>query len=322
MKTRVEMIIETLRENSERTFTARELAELFISRYPAEMEEKQKNPRYKNYNDLVTQLAAEIGGSRTQEAKKKCPNITTQDKPRPRLYYWSEKPTVKNEPVIKATFEELKTQTQTQSESKSDSNLIPNLSEHDLYPLLIKFLAEEMGLFCKRIDERKSRNTQGAGGNHWLHPDIVALETLDKNWSSVVRDCVRNSNDAFVRLWSFEVKKDLNKSNVRRSFFQAVSNSSWANYAYLVATGLDSAVEGELQMLSGLHGVGVLILNTQSLFDSQILIPARERNNIDWLSVNRITEENKDFESFIDQVGIYIQTGRVTKSLWNDKVDK
>lgn len=320
MKTRVEMIIEALRENPERTFTARELAEFFISRYPAEMEEKQKNPRYKNRNELVTQLAAEIGGSRTQAAKKKCPNIITQDKPRPRLYYWLDKPIVKSEPIAQATFAGLKIQTQ--SESKSDSTLTPNLSEHDLYPLLVKFLAEEMGLFCKRIDERKSRNTQGAGGNHWLHPDIVALETLDKNWSSVVRDCVRNSNDAFVRLWSFEVKKDLNKSNVRRSFFQAVSNSSWANYAYLVATGLDSAVEGELQMLSGLHGVGVLILNTQSLFDSQILIPARERNNIDWSSVNRITEENKDFESFVDQVGIYIQTGRVTKSLWNDKVSK
>lgn len=71
-------------------------------------------------------------------------------------------------------------------------------------------------------------------------------------------------------------------------------------------------------MLAGLHGIGVIILNIHSLFDSQILIPARERTNIYWLSVNRITEENKDFESFIDQVGIYIQTGRVTKSLWNE----
>ena len=316
MKTRVEMIIETLKENPDRTFTARELAEFFISRYPAEMKEKQKNPRYKTYNDLVTQLAAEVGGSRTQTAKQQCSNIATQDRPRPRLYYWSENPVIINDSIQQTTLDVLNIQTQ--SECKIASNLVPNLNEHDLYPLLIKFLAEETGLFCRRIDERKSRNTQGAGGNHWLHPDIVALETLDKNWSSVVRDCVRNSNDAFVRLWSFEVKKDLNKSNVRRSFFQAVSNSSWANYAYLVATGLDSSVESELQMLAGLHGIGVLILNTQSLFDIQILIPARERTNIDWLSVNRITEENKDFESFIDQVGIYIQTGRITKSLWNE----
>jgi len=84
-----------------------------------------------------------------------------------------------------------------------------------------------------------------------------------------------------------------------------------------VTTGVDTAVESELQMLCGLHGVGVLLLDTQSLFYSQILIPARERSNIDWLSVNRITEENQDFEAYIDQVGIYNQTGRLTKSLWN-----
>ncbi len=314
MTTRVQMIIETLRESPERTFTAREMAESFIERYPNEIKEKQKNPRYRNHNELITQLAAEIGGERTQAAKKQCKNIMTQDKPRPRLYYWSESPIVSETLDLNNSEEQ---DTQFLVNTTDNSSAMPVLSEHELYPLLIKFLAEDMGLFCKRIDERKSSNTQGAGGNHWLHPDIVALETLDKNWSSVVRDCVRNSNDAFVRLWSFEVKKELNKGNVRKSFFQAVSNSSWANYAYLVATGLDSAVESELQMLAGLHGVGVLILNTRSLFDSQILIPARERSNIDWLSVNRITEENKDFDSFIDQVGIYIQTGRITKSLWN-----
>lgn len=316
MTTRVQMIIETLRENPERTFTAREMAETFIERYPNEIKEKQKNPRYKNRDELIAQLAAEIGGERTEAAKKKCKNVTTQDKPRPRLYFWSETPSINEAEGVDAS-EEPVVHSQPPVDSIDSSINTLALNEHELYPLLIDFLAEDMGLFCRRIDERKSRNTQGAGGNHWLHPDIAALETLDKNWSSVVRDCVRNSNDAYVRLWSFEVKKGLNKSNVRKSFFQAVSNSSWANFAYLVVTGLDSAVESELQMLSGLHGIGVIILNTRSLFDSQILIPARERNNIDWLSVNRITEENKDFESFVDQVGIYIQTGRITKSLWN-----
>lgn len=315
MTTRVEMIIETLRDNPNRTFTAREMAVFFIKCYPSEIAEKQKNPRYKNSEELITQLAAEIGGERTQAAKNKCANVTTQDKPRPRLYYWSETPVIQHELIDSNDGEEQ--DNQPHLNQSTEKSLSTNLSEHELYPLLIEYLAEDMGLFCRRIDERKSRNTQGAGGNHWLHPDIVALETLDKNWSSVVRDCVRHSNDAFVRLWSFEVKKDLNKSNVRKSFFQAVSNSSWSNYAYLVATGLDSAVESELQMLAGLHGVGVLILNTQSLFDSQILIPARERTTIDWLSVNRIAEENKDFDSFVEQVGNYIQTGRLTKSLWN-----
>jgi hypothetical protein len=51
-----------------------------------------------------------------------------------------------------------------------------------------------------------------------------------------------------VRLWSFEVKKELNSSNVRKSFFQAVSNSSWANEGYLVAVSIvGEQVEQELR---------------------------------------------------------------------------
>ncbi|WP_296202744.1 COG2958 family protein [Psychrobacter sp. UBA3962] len=310
MTTRVQMIIETLRDYPDQMFTARELAELFIERYPEDLEEKRKNPRYKTEEDLIVQLAAEIGGERTETAKRLCPNVATQDKPRPRKYYWQAIP---EHPYL--MVEEEADDLDEPIESLP-SNLA-SFSEHDLYPLLISYLSEDLGLNCRRIDERKSRNMRGSGGNHWLHPDIVALETLDKGWSEVVRACVRGSNDAVFRLWSFEVKKTLNRSNVRKSFFQAVSNSSWANFAYLVTANLDSAVEAELQMLSGLHGVGVLLLNQQSLFDSQILIPARERTNIDWLSVNRIVEENSDFEAFIDQVGIYSQTGRLTKSLWN-----
>lgn len=310
MTTRVQMIIETLRDHPDQRFTARELAELFIERYPEDLEEKRKNPRYKTEEDLIVQLAAEIGGERTETAKRLCPNVATQDKPRPRKYYWQAIP----------EHPHLMVEEEADDLDEPIENLpssLASFSEHDLYPLLISYLSEDLGLNCRRIDERKSRNMRGSGGNHWLHPDIVALETLDKGWSEVVRACVRGSNDAVFRLWSFEVKKTLNRSNVRKSFFQAVSNSSWANFAYLVTANLDSAVEAELQMLSGLHGVGVLLLNQQSLFDSQILIPARERTNIDWLSVNRIVEENSDFEAFIDQVGIYSQTGRLTKSLWN-----
>lgn len=85
-KTRVEMIIETLRANPNRKFTARELAAEFIERYPAEMAEKQSNPRYDSKEKLLAQLAAEIGGERTAAAKKRCANVATQDKPRPRLY--------------------------------------------------------------------------------------------------------------------------------------------------------------------------------------------------------------------------------------------
>ncbi|ELJ8795501.1 HrgA protein [Vibrio sp. Vb2133] len=277
MASRVEMIIETLKANPEKKFTARDLAKEFVLRYPKEIAEKQENPRYKTEEKLIAQLTAEIGGKRTERAKAICPNVATRDKPRPRVYYW----------------------------------------EQDLYPMLIEYLSKNLGLYCQRIDERKSKNSHSNGGNHWLRPAVVALEPLDQGGDEVVRSCVRSGNHNSVRLWSFEVKKHLTKDNVRKYFFQAVSNSSWANFGYLVATGLNSDVEGELQMLSSLHGIGVLILDTESLFDSQILIPAQERVNVDWQSANRIVSENSDFHHYIEQVGIYNQTGRLIKSAWN-----
>ena len=60
-----------------------------------------------------------------------------------------------------------------------------------------------------------------------------------------------------------------------------------------------------------------MIISAESLFDSQMLIPARERTAIDWQSVNRIVSENADFQRFIEQVGIYSQTGKMVKSVWN-----
>lgn len=305
-KTRVQMIIETLRDNPTRKFTARDLAAAFIERYPAEITKKQHNPRYDTKEKLLTQLAAEIGGERTEAAKKGCANVTTQDKPRPRLYYWNAHPQHTTEVVDEADVQDV------------DLPLLPqSYNEHELYPLLIDFLHKELKLYSQHIDEKTSKNSHGNGGNHWLHPDIVALEPRDQHWDAVVKDCVRHGNDSAIRLWSFEVKKQLTKGNVRQCFFQAVSNSTWANFGYLVATGLNNDVESELQMLASLHGTGVLILNTESLYDSQILIPARERPNIDWQSVNRIVDENADFHRFIEQVGIYSQTGRLVKSVWN-----
>lgn len=313
MATRVEMIIETLRANPEKKYTARDLAKEFVLRYPEEMTEKQENPRYNTEEKLIAQLAAEIGGERTERAKTVCPNVATRDKPRPRIYYWEQEPeSAHHDDDLSDT-----------DETDVDTPLVPqSLSEHDLYPMLIEYLSKDLGLYCQRIDERKSKNSHGNGGNHWLHPDVVALEPLDQGWDEVVRSCVRSGNYNSVRLWSFEVKKHLTKGNVRKYFFQAVSNSGWANFGYLVATGLNSDVEGELQMLSGLHGIGVLILNTESLFDSQILIPAQERVNVDWQSANRIVSENSDFHHYIEQVGIYNQTGRLIKSAWNNHKDR
>ncbi|WP_197481990.1 hypothetical protein [Bibersteinia trehalosi] len=119
-------------------------------------------------------------------------------------------------------------------------------TEHDLYPILMRWLRNELGLYCLRIVERTSSNSKGKNGNKWLHPDIVAMKVLDQNWHKVVKDCVKASSSQRVELFSFEVKKEITMSDVREYFFQTVSNSSWANEGYLVATSISDEAVKEL----------------------------------------------------------------------------
>lgn len=309
MTSRPQMIINVLQANPDEQFTAHQLAQKIIETYADELTEKRKNMRFASDEDFLRQIAAEVGGSRTVKAKAMCPQVMTRDKPRPRLYYWGED-------LPRNVLEE----------QSSDITPVPStdtvsFTEHELYPLLIAYLSEEEELLCRRIDEKRSSNNKGLGANHWLYPDIVALQPLDKGWDIVVQNCVRYSEGRLTRLWSFEVKRQLNRSNVRECFFQAVSNSSWAHFGYLVVTEINEdkqrGVERELQMLCALHGIGVILLNPQDPSNSQTLIPARERTSIDWQSVNRLVIENKDFKEFIDLVSDYHQTGKVHKALWN-----
>ena len=150
-------------------------------------------------------------------------------------------------------------------------------------------------------------------------PDMVGIEDLSADWGQEVKDCASQYFDKKTKLWSFEVKISINRSDLRKNFFQAVSNSSWANFGYLVAVetqGYDTMKE--LRMLSSLHGIGFIQLNVEEPSDSQIIIPARERKEIDWDNANRLAEENKDFREYIKVIRAFYQTGDI-RLLMNDK---
>ncbi|GAB1575918.1 hypothetical protein BPNSA17_07510 [Bordetella petrii] len=122
-----------------------------------------------------------------------------------------------------------------------------------------------------------------------MYPDMVGMEDLGADWHREVRDCVEQYSDKRTKLWSFEVKLLVNRSNVPECFFQAVSNSSWGNFGYLVAaeiSGQDTLKE--LQMLFAAHGIGFIKLDADNPVDSQVLSPARECDEIDWNMANRL----------------------------------
>ena len=303
-------IIKFLKDNPDKKFNARQIAEQIVATYPEDYAEKKLNPRFEDDKAFISQIVAEIG-SQKEQITKNDNHIFWQDKPRPRIYWYSTEDTYANKEKAELTEEK--------DDEESDIIFSKNtLSEHDLYPILITYLKSELKLYCQRIDEKRSKNSRGNGGNQWLHPDIVAMQTVDKEWNELIRNCVKQGAGQSVRLWSFEVKKELNSSNARKSFFQTVSNSSWANESYLVATSIsDANVEQELRMLSALHGVGIILLNVENPTESEMMLPSKARAEIDWQSVNRILVENPDFKDYIELVSTYYQTGRVRTKDWN-----
>jgi hypothetical protein len=298
-------IVELLKANPNQKFNARQIAEQIIESYPEDYRDKRQNPRFTDEKAFISQVVAEIGSQKDQIVKNDT-HVFWQDKPRPRVYWYNPEKVVGE--IVLEMDENFEISTIAETA----------LSEHNLYPILIDYLKTELNLYCQRIDEKRSKNSRGSGGNQWLHPDIVAMQPVDKEWNELIRSCVKQGAGQSVRLWSFEVKKELTGSNARKSFFQAVSNSSWANEGYLVATSIsDSSVEQELRMLSALHGIGVILLNPENPSESEMMLPAKSRAEVDWQSVNRILVENADFKDYIELVSTYYQTGRVRSRDWN-----
>ncbi|PJK13573.1 HrgA protein [Lysobacteraceae bacterium NML07-0707] len=310
-------VIEYLKSREGQRFTAREIAIWVMESYPEACREKlEKSRAIKNDDALLQQLVAEIGASRPAMQKRE-PGLRTTEG-RPRKYYYS---LLSDQDEVDA----LEDRGKIVDSSSEAPGLVSSrkIHEHDLYPLLAEYLKGEFSVYCKRIDEKRSSNRRGSGGNHWLYPDMAAMEDLGAEWHRELQECVRQYSVRRTRLWSFEVKLLLNRSNVRECFFQAVSNSSWANFGYLVAaeiTGVDTLKE--LRMLSAAHGIGVIQLDSEDTSNSQILIPAREREVMDWEMMNRLVEENADFKAYVTLVRQFYQTGDVREADWETPARK
>lgn len=299
-------VIEYLIGRPDEKLTARQIAEWVFAAYPEECQAKKQSSQSLGTDAaLVEQLVKEISAQRPR-MQRQCPKLKITDG-RPRKYYYSEKSD--SAEVAAVESENVK------SATKSSQ---PKINEHALYPLLSQYLQEEFRVYSKRIDEKRSSNTRGPNGNRWLYPDMVGMEDLGADWHQEVRDCVKQYSDKRTKLWSFEAKLLINRSNVRECFFQAVSNSSWANFGYLVAAEISGPETlKELRMLFAAHGIGFIKLDVDNPSDSQVLIPARERDGIDWDMANRLATENRDFLEYVKLVRQFYQTGEAREVDWD-----
>jgi uncharacterized protein len=180
-------------------------------------------------------------------------------------------------------------------------------SERDIHPLITYFaftnreFNKGREVYTKTIFHEKSKKN---GLNEWVHPDIVGFHMPIENWNRVLLEYNDISDSNSIRLFSIEVKKRIDKSNYREYFFQAVSNSSWANESYLLAADIqqDDDLLSELERLSTSFGIGIGMIDVEDIDSSKILFPARSKNELDWELMNKLCEQNRDFESFLDNV--------------------
>jgi uncharacterized protein len=123
-----------------------------------------------------------------------------------------------------------------------------------------------------------------------------------------------------IRLFSFEIKRSLNKANYRESYFQAVSNSSWAHEGYLVAPEIlqDDDFLAELERLAASFGIGIVQLDLSDIDSSRVIYPARIRETLDWETINKLCDQNPDFKKFVEDVRIDFEAKRIHRGEYDD----
>jgi uncharacterized protein len=177
-------------------------------------------------------------------------------------------------------------------------NKIKTYDERALHKLLSSYL-KNTDIYSKTIFHEQS--TYGRDNNQiWTHPDMVGIKFLDLQ-TKVSQSFLKAVNrvDTF-KLSSYEIKKEINSdAELKKAFFQAVSNSSWANYGYLVAFEFSPSLVEEIERLNQSFGIGVIELNANP-YQSKVLFPPKYRD-LDFKTIDKLCKINKDFERFIEQ---------------------
>ena len=183
--------------------------------------------------------------------------------------------------------------------------------ERSLYPLLRYFVSNHRHFraWTKAIPHHESKHA-GAGTHRWRFPDIVGVRFPFDDIPTILTIHKRLAAD-IVKLYSFEMKWEVKLGNLRESYFQAVSNSSWAHEGYLVVLNMNIEEDGlvaECRRLNKAFGIGIIKLGIKSdsdskpTSDSDILFYARSKDIADWDTMDSLASINDEFHSFLKSV--------------------
>ncbi len=205
-----------------------------------------------------------------------------------------------NEPVLN-----------TQKPSAPSAKIVHNKIAHerDLHPFLTYMAINNENLKCytKTIFHEGSVKSP-KGMDRWLYPDMVGVRFLHAELSNKNLIAFSKKFDTLlVKLVSFELKKEISVNNCRECYFQAISNSSWANEGYLVGRHIETHNPQLMDLLKRLHasfGIGVIDLRTDE-DKSAILLNAKYKEKIDYTVALELSEKNEEFSGFLKSVVDY-----------------
>ncbi|EJB70232.1 COG2958 family protein [Helicobacter pylori] len=183
------------------------------------------------------------------------------------------------------------------------------MHERDLHPFLTYMAIHNENLKCytKTIFHEESLKSP-KGTDRWLYPDMVEVRFLHAELSNENLIAFSKKFDTLpIKLVSFELKKEISVNNCRECYFQAISNSSWANEGYLVGRHIDTHNPQLMDLLKRLHasfGIGVIDLRTNE-DKSAILLNAKYKEKIDYTVALELSDKNPKFSSFLKSVVDY-----------------
>lgn len=192
--------------------------------------------------------------------------------------------------------------------------------EKDLHSFLAYYAFYYLKCYTKTLNHSKSKKEEFG---EWVHPDMTGCRFQLHEQKKETAEFSRAIGNTQVKIYSFEIKRELTFSNLRAAFFQSVSNSSWANEGYLVAAEIlnDDDFRKALKRLSGSFGIGIIRLDIADPDATEIIYPAKYKETLDWDTIDTLTM-NSDFKDFLQRVKKDIESHEIYKEKYDKIYDK
>ena len=172
-----------------------------------------------------------------------------------------------------------------------------SFEERALHILFCSYLRTR-SIYAKTIFHEKS-SSRVDSAQKWVHPDIVGVEFEEFKNDATLSLLKATEPKETVHLYSYELKRKIDSDyQLKQYYFQALSNSNWANFGYLVAFEISDGLDEEMERLNNAYGIGIIQMQYGNW---TILYPAREKA-LDYNTIEKLNNLNRDFCTFIDKI--------------------